>query len=144
MTAELILFGLSAGVIMTAMILLWRLERVKAGFLALGLWLVAALPSCVALTQGYVWNSPRLTYPPSIGIALFWGIVAASLLAVFTRPVLRFGLLLIMGAMFIWCGQYIAAYLNETARLTPALKLIDSDVRTSDPSARLLLINSSF
>jgi hypothetical protein len=138
--------------------------------LALALWLVAIAPSSLLLTQDYVWSSPRMTYVPTIGVALFWGLVAASALGRLTRrPIAAVDeapaaagarihprtsapsalvRVLVVAALLVllasWSATFIATRLNESARLTPALAQIDAELRASEPSARLLLINSSF
>ena len=118
----------------------WRAGRLRAAVFALAFWLVCAAPSALLLTQDYVWTSPRMSYLPALGAALCAAMLAATL-----RPAaIRKLAWVIALAGSVWHADYIATRLVETSRLTPALRLIDEDLRRTDSADRLLLINSSF
>jgi hypothetical protein len=87
----------------------------RLSLLALALWLVMIAPSSLLLTQDYVWSSPRMTYVPSIGVALFWGLVASALLGVPRRASehLRAGAIAgVVVVMCAWSAGFVAARLS--------------------------------
>jgi|GEM_PF-850410 len=203
-------FALALGL---AALALWRTRSLAFGALTVCLWLVLIGPSSLLLTQDYVWSSPRMSYLPSIAVAVFWGGVVASLVTWLTRRIrprdtqpisapkhpahkwpfesgpsrgqgpsgrtafegvfrgwargrprsftrrdkasgmvfrsvltrqLSWLLLVPVAAVVGLNAQFISLRLGEALRLTPALKQIDGALRNSPPSAKLLLINSSF
>jgi hypothetical protein len=109
----------------------------------LGFWAIGTLPS-LFLSQRYLLDGPRLLYPQSFGMALFWALSLAVMWQTGSRRVLRAGLALACGAALIWSASYVAARMNEAARLTPALRLVDADLQRSEPTDRLLFINTPF
>lgn len=143
-SAILILIGLFAVSIAGVLLFLTCRKRLSIALLALGFWVVAIAPSTLTLSLEYIWTSPRMTYLPSIGTALFWGIFITSLYTILASRALRIALLTLFVVTILWSVRFIADWMNEAARLTPALRLIDADIRQSSPSARLLIINSSF
>ncbi len=129
-------------------LLLARRPARLAALSALGLWAICAAPSALLLTQDYVWSSPRMSYAPAAGAAVFWSVALCSTLQRVRGTGLRRALtgagLAAACAAALWNAHYVRARLIESLRLTPVLRAIDADLRASAPDARLLLINSSF
>ncbi len=129
-----------------ALFLLWRAGRddFELGACALLAWGLLALPSSVMLSQGYVLGSPRMTYVPAIGASLFWGVVCAALWRTLRLPSGRVAAASVLAVVLGWGIVYVSEWLSEAARLTPALRQIDADLRASASAARLLILNPSF
>jgi hypothetical protein len=127
-----------------------RARHMFLGLLTFLIWIVLIGPSTLLLTQDYVWSSPRMTYVPAIGMALFWGVAIASTVAAwFTdtarRKNIRMGMgFLVCIGFLITHARFIDLRTVEALRLTPALRQIDANLQTSLEDEKLLLINSSF
>lgn len=142
--------ALLAGMLTIAAILLFaaRLSR-HGGYAPVALaglmwWLIAVIPSAIQ-SDGYVAAAPRAMYAASIGAAMLWGAALGALLTL--QSLSRWLRIALAGAFLLTLarfGGFIHARLDETARLTPALRQIDADLRQSAPDARVLIINSSF
>ena len=161
--AHILICAFFIALVGAACALLWRRRLLWAGAFALLFWLIGLAPSSISLNKDYVLQSPRITYVPALGVAMFWGVAlsafsprtktsqvgAAETHAVqhFLRQPARLTTaftVIGVGAWCIWSATYIHVRLNETERLTPALKLMDADLHQSAPEDRLLIINSSF
>ena len=123
-----------------ALIWMWRKRCLTIAFIALAWWVALSVPMLL-LYETYLLNSPRLLYTPSIGIALFWAALTALLMQNLRHPAAKAVLAVPIVAMLAWCVPYIGDRMNETARLTPAMKMIDADLRASDKDAKVLMIN---
>jgi hypothetical protein len=124
-----------------ALFVLWREKRMQLGAFALAWWLVTLLPSAIWLNNVYLGRGPRFLYEPAVGVALFWAAVVTCALRLFKPPVLKAVLAACIGVGLIWSAGYISEQRDEIARLTPALNIIDTDLRQSAPDAKVLLIN---
>ncbi len=117
-------------------------RRLLPGVLIVTTWLVTISPSLI-LPQDYVWVGPRLTYLPSVWIALFWGTIAALLVHPI-KPPRAAVLTVILAWTCIWSASYVSERLRETSRLTQPLKWLDRELQLSAPHEKVLLINASF
>ncbi|MCL5995198.1 MAG: hypothetical protein M1546_03980 [Chloroflexi bacterium] len=140
---DTIILVLFIGSVAAASIWLFRQRKLLVGLFALACWAIATVP-LLLLDTSYVRFSPRLLYIGSIGIALFWSIVTVTLLGVIRRPGLRAAFAIALVVLFAWCVPFVVDRQNETARLTPAMKLIDNDLHTASPDATVLLINMPY
>jgi hypothetical protein len=140
-TAELTIVVLFFSSIAIALLCLWRAKMLAIGLGALLCWAVAIAPSVLFVDPVYVRLSPRLMYVPSIAIALFWGAFSVAVLKFLRAWPLRATLLTIIAFMMGWCVVYISDHTNETARLTPALLLINNDLQRSKPADTFLFVN---
>jgi hypothetical protein len=134
--AAFLVAGAGAG-----LLLLRRLRLASFGVVALLWWVAAAAPAVLFLSEPYVRFGPRLLYVSSVGVALFWGVVTAGLLRAVRRPLWHLVLLAPVAVLCAWCVPYISERMGETARLTPAMRQIDADLRALLPDARVLYIN---
>ena len=154
--ANLILLIGLVGVVGLALILVLRLSRTTrsshsgwwlVALVGLVWWGAAAAPSTVALSISYVTGSPRLMYISVIGVALFWGAMAAAIWHhrnSLQWRVLRVAMLTGILALAAICVPYIEVRIAETARLKPMLNILAQDVKASAPGDRFLYINYSF
>jgi hypothetical protein len=122
--------------------LVWLASRraFTIGLIAIAWWGALSVPMLL-LSEAYLKNSPRLLYTSAVGIALFWSAVTALLFQHLRHPAARALLAIPVVIMLAWCVPYITDRMNETARLTPAMEMIDADLRASNPSDRALIIN---
>lgn len=138
-----LILGMAGAVVATAALAFARRRRLAPLACVLGFWAIGTLPSLL-LSQRYLLDGPRLLYPQSFGMALFWALSLALMWQTWPRRAPRVGLALACIAALIWSASYVAARMNEAARLTPALRLVDADLRRSEPTDRLLFINAPF
>jgi hypothetical protein len=120
--------------------LLLAFKRLTLGLLGLIWWSVAIAPSVLLLSQYYVISGPRLMYVASIGVALLYAGLVASLLAA-RSYVLKGAVLIFVLGLSAWCVPYVMARTNVTADLTASLKSIDQDLRASPADSKVLLID---
>ena len=123
-----------------ALIGLARRKAFTIGLMAIGWWAALSVP-LIILETSYLQISPRLLYTAAVGIALFWGSVTTLLLQRLRRRLPQAALALLVVVILAWCVPYVTDRMNETARLTPAMTMIDAELRTSDPASKVLLIN---
>ncbi|MCL4504613.1 MAG: hypothetical protein M1140_01120 [Chloroflexi bacterium] len=140
-TAETSVVLIFAIVVAVALFLQWRTRQLFWGLFGLGVWFITVAPSSLLLDPAYIRISPRLMYVSVVGIAIFWGAAVLAVLQLARMQVVRYGLLVTGVILAVWCWGYIADHLNETARLTPAMRLIDADMKRSNPDDTVLLIN---
>ncbi|HQV68912.1 MAG TPA: hypothetical protein PLW39_02980 [Thermoflexales bacterium] len=144
-----IVFGIFVLGMTLAIAILIKTRKVLAGAVILAVWALGTLPSLM-LSQRYLLDGPRLLYPATIGAALFWGLLTSALAFPSRREGLGVGkivrILLAVGCglWLAWSTQFIAARLNENARLTPPMQMLDADLKRSQPDDRLLFINTPF
>lgn len=142
-SSALFIAGLFTLSLIVSGVWLWHKAKLTVGILALGVWAMTLAPALL-LTQDYVRFSPRLLYASAIGISLYWALVATLVLQSCNRRFVRIAIASGCLVVFAWCVPYIADRMNETAKLTPAMRIIDSDARVSDPASRVLLINMPY
>lgn len=132
-------------VVIVPLTLVWLVKRrnFALGLLALAWWFTLSVPSLI-LSEGYLPMSPRLLYAPSVGIALFWAGALALLLQNLRQRVVQVIAVLPVVIILGWCVPYVADRMNETARLTPAMTMINTDLRASSPAAKVLYINMPY
>ncbi len=140
-SAELAVVLIFIVAVASGLLLQWRGRYLFWGLLGLGVWLIAVVPSSLLLDSAYVHLSPRLMYVSVVGIALFWGAAGLAAIRLMNRPVVRYGLLVIGIVLAGWSLIYVSDHLNETARLTPAMQFIESDLEHSSVNDKVLLIN---
>jgi hypothetical protein len=121
--------------------LLYKLKRFTLGLLSLAWWCVAIAPSVLLLSQNYVLSGPRLMYVASIGVALLYAGLTASLLSLTRSKVWEGIMLAFVLVVCAWCVPYVIERTDETARLTTSLKSIDQDLRASPSESKVLLID---
>jgi hypothetical protein len=138
---SLIIFALTLVSNIAILLTLWRYKRLMLGLLSLVWWGVAVAPAVILLSEGYVLSGPRLMYAASVGIALLYAGVIATLLREWRSYVLRGTLVVIVIGYSLWCVPYILDKFNETDRLATAIRAIDADLRVSDPASQVLLID---
>ena len=127
------------------LLLLYTLLRAKQiGLLLLGLlwFLLLNLPALVFVDFDYVVNSPRLLYPPGVGIVLLWGGFLAILAIGSRRARLRqvgttLAVLLILGMSGRFVVERNFQYLLAEK---PALQLAQI-ARDANPDDELLVVN---
>ncbi len=134
----LVAFVVTIGIVLVG---LWYVRRLRSGLLALGWWFVAMLPSTAFLGQAYLSRSPRLLYEPSIGVALLWACAVTCLVSAIRWPLIRLIILGCAGIVLAWCGMYVTFQRGQVARLTSAFRLIDADLRNTNPMDTVLLVN---
>jgi hypothetical protein len=66
------LVALSVGIVVVFGLLAWRAGAWRLWAFGLGWFFLASLPAMLFLGPAYVYGSPRLSYLPSIGMALVW------------------------------------------------------------------------
>ena len=137
----IILLALGA-VCLVGLILLWVKRMLSIGLIGLGWWVVAIIPSLILLSPDYVLTSPRLMYIASVGVALFNTALIVACLHLLRRPIIQVAFLVLLAPLFIWGATHISTWVTEVARVPAALRVIDRDVRTSDPASKVLLINT--
>ena len=71
-TLSLVLLAAAAVVILG--LLVWWAGAWRVWVFALGWFALSSLPALLFLTPAYIYGSPRLSYLPSIGVALLWGL----------------------------------------------------------------------
>ena len=71
-TLPLILLAVAAVVVLGLMA--WQAGAWRVWAFALGWFALSSLPALLFLAPAYVYGSPRLSYLPSIGVALLWGL----------------------------------------------------------------------
>ena len=138
-----LILALAGAVVATATLAFARRRKLALMACVLGFWAIGTLPS-LFLSQRYLLDGPRLLYPQSFGMAIFWALSLALMWQAWWRRTARAGLALVCGAALSWSASYAAARMNEAARLTPALRLVDADLRRSAPTDRLLFTNTPF
>jgi hypothetical protein len=111
-------------------------------FFSLAWFFLLNLPALVFVDFDYVVNSPRLLYPPGVGIVLMWGGFLAILAIGERQPYLRFAsavliILLILGGSVQFVKERNALYLLAQE---PVLQLVEI-AKDSDPDEELLVIN---
>ena len=124
-----------------ALILLWRHKRLTLGWMSLAWWAAAIAPAVLMLSEGYVLSGPRLMYAASIGIALLYAGLLALFLKEWNSTLFKGLLLALVTALCLWCVPYILDKLNEADRLATGIRAIDADLRSSDPTSKVLLID---
>jgi hypothetical protein len=134
----LVVFVVATGIVLVG---LWYVRRLRAGMLALTLWLIALLPSTLLLSQAYMSHSPRLLYEPSIGVALFWACAITCVVNAIRWPLIRLMILGCAGIILVWSAVYVAFQRDQVARLSPAFQLINADLQHSNPADMVLLVN---
>ncbi|HQZ99047.1 MAG TPA: hypothetical protein PLJ62_02525 [Thermoflexales bacterium] len=130
--------------------ILSRAGRALAGLFALSIWLMDALVMSIALASGYILGSPRMLYSSTIGVCIFWALVAATLaqmaLAKLGRPVwqMAFAAAISLPALALggWCAAYIQSHITNIDGLTSGMKQLDADIVRLGPTAKVLLINA--
>ncbi len=73
-TDTALLVALAVGVVAILGLLAWRAGAWRLWVYALGWFALASLPALLFLSPAYVYGSPRLSYLPSIGVALLWAV----------------------------------------------------------------------
>ena len=74
-----LLVVLAVAVVAIAGLLAWRAGAWRLWAYALGWFALASLPALLFLSPTYVYGSPRLSYLPSIGVAMLWAIPALAM-----------------------------------------------------------------
>ncbi len=139
----IVIAALAGAVVATAALVFARRGQLALLACVLGFWAIGTLPSLL-LSQRYLLDGPRLLYPQSFGMALFWALSLAVMWQTWPRRAPRAGLALVCVTALIWSTSYVTARTNEAARLTPALRMVDADLQRSEPTDRLLFINTPF
>ena len=137
----LIVYGCLIVNSVVALFILWRYKRLTLGWVSLAWWSVAIAPSVLLLSEGYVLSGPRLMYVASMGVALLYAGLVALLLKEWHSNVSKGLLLVFISALCVWCVPYIQDKFNEADRLATGIRSIDADLRTSDVSSKVLLID---
>lgn len=124
----------------------WLIRRLPWLLLMLGAWLILSLPAILLLDEAYVRFGPRLLYSSAIVVAWFWVFGLMAIAPTWTRahPSRRVGqiaLVLVWLIVSVWDIRYIAIRLRETERLTPGLRQLIQQARTSRSTDDILLIN---
>ena len=140
-----IIWLMFAAVIVLGLIGLWRMRLGRLGLIAVLVWCVSVVPPALALDEAYVRFGPRLSYVPSISVALFWGALTAGVWQALRRlpgsSVWRIAFAVVLLPLFAWCVPYIQFRMRETERLTPAMQLIDRAMQQTEVDRGVLLIN---
>ncbi len=121
------------------------LLRKKQGallFFSLAWFLLLNLPALVFVDFDYVVNSPRLLYPPGVGIVLLWGGFLAALAAGERWPRARLalaglGLLLILGMSGRFVRERNEQYLLAQEPVLTLAKI----AQETDPDREILVVN---
>lgn len=110
--------------------LAWRVGALRLWFYALAWFILSAAPALLFLGPAYVYGSPRLSYLPSVGVAMLWGMPVLWLASRFSgrRPV---GYSLACGAL---CGALCALYL--LILIIPPLSFIRCQLDFYDEASR--------
>jgi hypothetical protein len=137
----LVAFVVAMGVVLVG---LWYVRRLQLGLLAFAWWVIAMLPSTLWLSEAYMSRGSQLLYEPSIGVAFLWAAALTCLLQVIRLPIFKLMFLGCAGIILAWSVMYIGFQRDEVARLTPALRMIDADLRQSKPSDKVLLVNMPY
>ncbi len=138
--AAIWLVSLPALIMIIAVLL--RKNQAALVLFSLGWFLLLNLPAFVFVDFDYVVNSPRLLYPPGVGIVILWGGFLAVLAIGERLPNARLALttfavilILMMSGRFV--RERNALYLLAQ---DPALQLAEI-ARESDPDEELLIVN---
>ncbi len=136
--AAIWLVSLPALLVITAV--LWRQGQRILLLFSLGWFVLLNLPALVFVDFNYVVNSPRLLYPPGVGIVLLWGGFLAVLASGEKRPVMRWAgaaaaLGLILGFSIRFVTERNAQYLLAEQ---PVLQL--AEIALEAPLDRELLV----
>jgi hypothetical protein len=121
---------------------LWRQGQHSLLLFSLGWFALLNLPALVFVDFDYVVNSPRLLYPPGVGIVIFWGAFLSILALGERRTVLRAAaagaaLLLILGFSVRFVSERNTQYLLAQ---TPVLQLAEI-ARQTPADQELLIVN---
>ena len=127
--------------ILVVMFNLWRFKRLTLGLVSLAWWVAAIAPAVLTLSESYILSGPRLMYVSSIGIALLYAGIVATLLKEWRSLLQKVPLLICVAAFFVWCAPYIVDRSIDADRLATALRAIDADLRSSKPDVKVLLID---
>jgi len=124
----------------------WLLHRWRALLLLLGAWLILSLPAILLLNEAYVRFGPRLLYSSAIVVAWFWAFGLMALAptrkrALPLRRISQIAMALVWLIVSVWDIRYVTTRLRETERLTPGLRQLIQQVRTSQDNNDLLIIN---
>ncbi|MCS6773209.1 MAG: hypothetical protein NZ693_03745 [Thermoflexales bacterium] len=118
-----------------------RARRLSWGVMSLSWWSISAGLFAAALEHNYVLYAPRLNYAPMVGgVLLLSSIVSLALQR--SGAWLRALSALAVVAWAIWSAGYITRLAHEAARLLPALRLIDEDIKHTKNDDQILLINA--
>ncbi|PJF47068.1 MAG: hypothetical protein D6709_09315 [Chloroflexi bacterium] len=136
--------GLLVAELALGLAVLWRARALSLGLWALAWWIIGIAPAVMLLDASYTSDAPRLMYLPSVGVALFWGVVVAGAMHLVRHRRWQLVLPSLATSFVLWCVPFILIRIAETQRLAPALQAIDRDLRQSKPSDTFLLINAPF
>jgi hypothetical protein len=136
-----IIFGLLV-ITITAVLLTFRhFKRLTLGWVSLAWWAAAIAPPVLMLSEGYVLSGPRLMYAASIGIALLYAGLVALFLNEWRSTLFKGILLVFVAVLCAWCVPYVLDKYDEANRLATGVRAIDTDLRSSPSTAKVLLID---
>ena len=138
--AAIWLVSLPALVVIIAILL--RLKQVGLLFFSLAWFLLLNLPALVFVDFEYVVNSPRLLYPPGVGIVLLWGGLLAILAIGDRRPRVRFAVAtLLVALILVMSGRFVRERnVQYLLAQEPLLQLADI-AKDTNPEEELLIVN---
>ena len=138
--AAIWLVSLPALVVIIAILL--RLKQVGLLFFSLAWFLLLNLPALIFVDFEYVVNSPRLLYPPGVGIVLLWGGFLAILAIGDRRPRVRFAVAtLLMVLILVMSGRFVRERnVQYLLAQEPLLQLADI-AKDTNPEEELLIVN---
>ena len=121
---------------------LLRRRQAPLVLFSLAWFLLLNLPAFVFVDFDYVVNSPRLLYPPGVGIVILWGGFLAVLAIGERLSRLRLaGAMLALAIILVMSGRFVRERKEEyLLAQEPVLQLVDI-ARISDPDEQLLVVN---
>jgi hypothetical protein len=126
------------------MIIAVLLRHKQVGLLIFSLtwFLLLNLPALIFVDFEYVVNSPRLLYPPGVGIVLLWGGFLAILAIGDRWPRVRFAVaILLVALILVMSGRFVRERnVQYLLAQEPLLQLADI-AKDTDPEEELLIVN---
>lgn len=127
-----------------AVIIAVLLRHKQVGLLVFSLawFLLLNLPALIFVDFEYVVNSPRLLYPPGVGIVLLWGGFLAILAIGDRRPRVRFAVAtLLVALILVMSGRFVRERnVQYLLAQEPLLQLADI-AEDTNPEEELLIVN---
>ena len=121
---------------------LLRKGQGSLAFFSLAWFLLLNLPALVFVDFNYVVNSPRLLYPPGVGIVILWGGFLAILAISEQRTQFRFALAALIVVLIVGFSARFVRERNAQYLLAqePVLQLAEI-AKEGDPAEELLVVN---
>ena len=136
-----VIFALFTLCVAPALLLLHKLNALRLGLVALAYWFVALFPSAAYLNHSYIEGAVRILYPTATGIALFWGVVVAALIAHFRTPLMRIAVLTVPLAFIAWSALYLEDRMLDFEAFSRGMRSIATQIKNSSDETRVLFIN---